>query len=392
MEEIIKKISGILSLIPLLMPLVKIFNLDNKVIGLENYAARVRVSLKTSFEFIIFFIIATMLLGNYEELTSKIKDDIPHSLHNIDGLGYMYMFVGIIIFIICVIAIAYIHIKLRKIIKNMDKYEKNYLFEKVRVGFYTFVGFMSLGIATINKKMSISIICSIILLIVGIYIFILFRYEADRALLFYYLEDRKVYIYRAIDSDNFLCGTEKNALSCKSYIIKNKDDLLKEELYIVDKKEIKKDGKKDNKKNIKVNRYRQAIVKIFNENTDITNILIFISAISVSVVLYNTGRTCMTDLLIGFLVIGYTVAVELVIICVCHKMLLLIKSLLPQILKKLIKNIKIVITVIYALIFIFRMCCWNKISFIEFTIHLIVLSIVFKSLIYKGRLRRKASK
>lgn len=378
-KEIIKEISGILPLIPLLMPLVKIFNLDNKVIGLENYAARVRVSLKTSFEFIIFFIIATMLLGNYEELTSKIKDDIPHSLHNIDGLGYMYMFVGIIIFIICVITIAYIHIKLRKTIKNMDKYEKNYLFEKVRVGFYTFVGFISLGIAIINKKMSISIICSIILLIVGIYIFILSRYEADRALLFYYLEDREVYIYRAIDSDNFLCGTEKNALSCKSYIIKNKGDLLKEELYIVDKKEIKKDGKKDNKKNI-------------NENTDITNILIFISAISVSVVLYNTGRTCMTDLLIGLLVIGYTVAVELVIICVCHKMLLLIKSLLPQILKKLIKNIKIVIAVIYALIFIFRMCCWNKISFIEFTIHLIVLSIVFKSLIYKGRLRRKASK
>lgn len=103
------------------------------------------------------------------------------------------------------------------------------------------------------------------------------------------------------------------------------------------------------------------------------------------------GRTHITDVLIGLLIIGYSIIVELVVFCLCYNMLLIIKSQFLWVLKKIIENIKIVIAVLYVIIFTLRICCWNKISIIEFTIHLIVLSIMCKLLIYKVKLQIKVS-
>ena len=263
---------------------------------------------------------------------------------------------------------------LRKEEKDLDKYQKNYKFENIRFGIYVSVGLIMMGIAIIMNDLMVAIVISIFLLFLGVVMLLFFDYEADRALLCYYIHGKRLYIYRTIDNENVLCGIEKNALSCKSYIIKNRDDVFKNKLYIVDKKEIKK----DNKKNISSDRFRGVIIKIINYNNDIVSILTCISAILVSIVLYIMGRTHITDVLIGLLIIGYSIIVELVVFYLCYNMLLIIKSQFLWVLKKIIENIKIVIAALYVIIFTLRICCWNKISIIEFTLHFIVLSIMCK--------------
>ena len=232
-SEVLQVLPVITLLMPLLMPLLKVFTPTNKVIGLEDYGRRIRARLKLSFEFIIFFIIITMILGSYDKLISKIRNKIPGSLHDIKDLGYIYLSFGIIILILCII--FYMYIKEKKVTKDTDEYQKKFIFKNVRVGFYISIGFTSIGIATVFQELEVVILCSVVLLIFGI--LILFSYEADRALLFYKMGDVKIYIYRALDEDKLLCGKEINALSCKSYIIKNKSYIMKNVLYIVDKEE-----------------------------------------------------------------------------------------------------------------------------------------------------------
>jgi|GEM_PF-4500530 len=371
MDKNVELVTGVLSLIPAIIPVFKIFSPVNKTIGIENYSSRVKARLKYSLGVIIIFVIFTIGFGTYK---NWMPDKLDSGKENIVILGFMYLLIGIIFMIIGVL--ISISKYLRKEEKDLDKYQKNYKFENIRFGIYVSVGLIMMGIAIIMNDLMVSIVISIFLLFLGVVMLLFFDYEADRALLYYYIHGKRLYIYRTIDNENVLCGIEKNALSCKSYIIKNRDDVFKNKLYIVDKKEIKK----DNKKNISSDRFRGVIVKIINYNNDIVSILICISAILVSIVLYIMGRTHITDVLIGLLAVGGSVIVELII-----------KSLLPCILKKIIENIKIVIAVLYVIIFTLRICCWNKISIIEFTLHFIVLSIMCKLLIYKVKLQIKVS-
>lgn len=375
MDKNVELVTEVLSLIPAIIPVIipvfKIFSPVNKTIGIENYSSRVKARLKYSLGFIIIFVIFTIGLGTYK---NWMPDKLDSGKENVVILGFIYLLIGII-FMIIVVVIS-ISKYLRKEEKDLDKYQKNYKFENIRFGIYVSVGLIMMGIAIIMNDLMVAIVISIFLLFLGVVMLLFFDYEADRALLCYYIHGKRLYIYRTIDNENVLCGIEKNALSCKSYIIKNRDDVFKNKLYIVDKKEIKK----DNKKNISSDRFRGVIVKIINYNNDIVSILICISAILVSIVLYIMGRTHITDVLIGLLAVGGSVIVELII-----------KSLLPCILKKIIENIKIVIAVLYVIIFTLRICCWNKISIIEFTLHFIVLSIMCKLLIYKVKLQIKVS-
>lgn len=375
MDKNVELVTEVLSLIPAIIPVIipvfKIFSPVNKTIGIENYSSRVKARLKYSLGFIIIFVIFTIGLGTYK---NWMPDKLDSGKENVVILGFIYLLIGII-FMIIVVVIS-ISKYLRKEEKDLDKYQKNYKFENIRFGIYVSVGLIMMGIAIIMNDLMVAIVISIFLLFLGVVMLLFFDYESDRALLCYYIHGKRLYIYRTIDNENVLCGIEKNALSCKSYIIKNRDDVFKNKLYIVDKKEIKK----DNKKNISSDRFRGVIVKIINYNNDIVSILICISAILVSIVLYIMGRTHITDVLIGLLAVGGSVIVELII-----------KSLLPCILKKIIENIKIVIAVLYVIIFTLRICCWNKISIIEFTLHFIVLSIMCKLLIYKVKLQIKVS-
>lgn len=368
-ELVTEVLSLISAIIPVIIPVFKIFSPVNKTIGIENYSSRVKARLKYSLGFIIIFVIFTIGLGTYK---NWMPDNLDSGKENVVILGFIYLLIGII-FMIIVVVIS-ISKYLRKEEKDLDKYQKNYKFENIRFGIYVSVGLIMMGIAIIMNDLMVAIVISIFLLFLGVVMLLFFDYETDRALLCYYIHGKRLYIYRTIDNENVLCGIEKNALSCKSYIIKNRDDVFKNKLYIVDKKEIKK----DNKKNISSDRFRGVIVKIINYNNDIVSILTCISAILVSIVLYIMGRTHITDVLIGLLIIGYSIIVELVVFYLCYNMLLIIKSQFLWVLKKIIENIKIVIAVLYVIIFTLRICCWNKISIIEFTIHLIVLSIMCK--------------
>lgn len=368
--EVLSLIPAIIpAIIPVIIPVFKIFSPVNKTIGIENYSSRVKARLKYSLGFIIIFVIFTIGLGTYK---NWMPDKLDSGKENVVILGFIYLLIGII-FMIIVVVIS-ISKYLRKEEKDLDKYQKNYKFENIRFGIYVSVGLIMMGIAIIMNDLMVAIVISIFLLFLGVVMLLFFDYEADRALLCYYIHGKRLYIYRTIDNENVLCGIEKNALSCKSYIIKNRDDVFKNKLYIVDKKEIKK----DNKKNISSDRFRGVIIKIINYNNDIVSILTCISAILVSIVLYIMGRTHITDVLIGLLIIGYSIIVELVVFYLCYNMLLIIKSQFLWVLKKIIENIKIVIAALYVIIFTLRICCWNKISIIEFTLHFIVLSIMCK--------------
>lgn len=368
--EVLPVITSIIPIIiPIIISVVKIFSPTNKAIGIENYSSRAKARLKYSLGIIITFVIFTIGLGTYKDwMPAKIDS----GKDNIAILGLIYLLIGIIFLIMCIV--IFIIKYLRKEEKKLDKYQKNYRFENIRFGIYISVGVIMMGIAIIINNTMATILFSIFLLFLGVVMLLVFDYEIDRALLYYNNNGKKLYIYRTIDNDNILCGEEKNALSCKSYLIKNKDDVFKEELYIVDKKEIKK----DNKKNISSDRFRGVIIKIINYNNDIVSILTCISAILVSIVLYIMGRTHITDVLIGLLIIGYSIIVELVVFYLCYNMLLIIKSQFLWVLKKIIENIKIEIAALYVIIFTLRICCWNKISIIEFTLHFIVLSIMCK--------------
>ena len=206
---------------------------------------------------------------------------------------------------------------------------------------------------------------------VCVIILILFDHEADKALLYYKSSGRVVYIYRAIDNDNLLCGTDKNALSCKFYIIKNKNYVFKEKLYVVDKDNVEEKSKKS----IDISK---KIVEIFNKYKNSFSISIVVSAIIIMVVFYfkkEIEKNIVTRLII-------VVSILLAIIFI-KKIVVFMRDFLLCIKKLAAKSIKIVTFIIYILFLISVGYLFNKTFSKEWILHFLMLSLAFTPLIHK---------
>lgn len=204
------------------------FSAGNSVIGIETYSKRNRTRINRILCYTLMLVTITLVLGTYRHW---IPDEADIRKDTFVFPGFIYSLIGLFIFLFCIVK------AIEKVIKRetrgLDRYQKNFAWEKIRFGFYISLGFLAMGLAIIINEIFIAILCSGFILYISI-TFLLFDYEADRALL-YYKTPEKIYIYRAIDEENFLCGKEKNAKSCKYFLIKSRKSVLKKKLYVVDK-------------------------------------------------------------------------------------------------------------------------------------------------------------
>lgn len=351
---------------PLLAIIAKLFNPANKVIGLEDYKARVKARLKDSIVIIMIFIIFTILLGTYSKWMPNELN--PNKEGEICTLGFLYFVLGFVVFLMWLIVVAIIHKFTKNTITESDKCDKS---ESIRYVLYSSLGFIFMGWAIIIQDSTSTIISLMAILFLGVIILILFDHEADKALLYYKSSGRVVYIYRAIDNDNLLCGTDKNALSCKFYIIKNKNYVFKEKLYVVDKDNVEEKSKKS----IDISK---KIVEIFNKYKNSFSISIVVSAIIIMVVFYfkkEIEKNIVTRLII-------VVSILLAIIFI-KKIVVFMRDFLLCIKKLAAKSIKIVTFIIYILFLISVGYLFNKTFSKEWILHFLMLSLAFTPLIHK---------
>lgn len=378
-EELIEFVIRILHLLlgvsPLILPFFKIFSPTNKVIGIEDYATRVRTRLKYSLGIILMMGLITLLLGTYREwIPEKLKKDND----SITEIGITYALFSIFFFILSTKLL--IENIIKKIGRGLDKYERNYKWEKVRTGYYIFLGLMLMGVSIIINEILTTISCVILILILGFLMILLFDYEADRALLYYEEEEEKIYIYRSIDTDNLLCGKKKNARSCNSYLIKDKNSVLKVKLYVVDKEAEKA---KKIKKSIDWSRKIGKIVEVFKEYNHFYNRITVVTAIIVGTLFYNKEKVEIKDFVIMLCIILISNIFIMFIMELMKKIMSSVRIIFLWIKKETKKHWKKIIGIIYALLSILRLILFNRIFLVEWVMHAVILGLGLNLLLNK---------
>lgn len=207
----------------------------NLVMGIEDYSTRKKARFLTCLNCILLFVIVTLILGTYNIWIKTLIAGFDVQKSDIGVLGLLYLATSLLIFVLWLIWLLYVFFK--KTTKGMDKYEKNHANENIRFVTYIWIGMFLLGLAIIKQNVLFTIEIIVVIFLIGIMILFLFDYEADRALIYIKDGDSKLYIYRTLDSDSLLCGRKKNALSCTSYIVVNKKDILLKELFVVDREQ-----------------------------------------------------------------------------------------------------------------------------------------------------------
>ena len=332
-----------------------------------------------TFKYIVSFIIFIVLLGNYKNLIlQNIKlsgnIDLAGSINNIlysftdnKDLGILYVIIGALILLISLALYISKSLRLKKIAIHIDKYEKNYLYENCRASGLIATGMILMGISTIVQELYISIILSIIQTIICLDILYFKCYEADRALFYYYNDDSKIiYIYRSYDKDTFLCGIKKSALSCNYYIVMNKKDIFEHELYLVDKKSTETSHEKSN-----IKKNNNTLCKIIKNNI----VIMFFAVIFTSASYFFKKSGIVWLLLETILIVSFNLLIQ--------KYSHFLKEIILNKLSFLKKHIKLIAEILYLILLGIRIIICNKLPLLEWMLHLLVSSMIFKHLISK---------
>ena len=293
-------------------------------------------------------------------------NNILYSFTDNKDLGILYVIIGTLILLISLALYISKSLRLKKTAIHIDKYEKNYLYENCRVSGLIATGMILMGISTIVQQLFISIFLSIIQTIICLDILYFNCYEADRALFYFYNADSKIiYIYRSYDKDTFLCGIKKSALSCNYYIVMNKKDIFEHELHLVDET-IETRHEKSN-----ITRNNNTLCKIIKNNI----VIMFFAVIFTTTSYFFDKNGILCFLLETVLIVSLNLLIQ--------KYLHFLKEIILNIFSFLRKHIKLIAEIIYLILLGIRIIICNKLPLLEWMLHLLISSIIFKPLITK---------